>query len=529
MASLTTIPVEIQCIILRFLDPVGLIATSQTNTHFREIIRPRRRDFVERLVQLECDEQEGGITPSFDACTNTLNPDWSQPEWNAMRWACSGCLRLLSHERFENHSILRLAYRKPIPGSPAASPLTTWESTPKGNPSLPHVRRENRVETDADVQMKLTRRRYGLAVSMRWNARPYAMVLDPTFAEVSSCQWTAFDNMSIWDFKDMDADQRRVFFDQEARDIEQIHCGYQRRLRKCIECRYQAGQLKPSLIGNDRTPRLTYVKSLQYRIPTEIDRLFPRVSEILQNKRPVDDPPSYAVYRRDARDRFWAMYMVRCPGCERWKEARMFSSGPMSQSWKPADLSRDEVDEMRCHHCNARKIGRDALGLLLADTLQNVLSSAALGFQHKVGLGWHSLLFEPELERMPKALRQEIHSIADEPNALAKHKLGEKGEDLTAADLAFLRERYNRWIALRTRLITTGKGERIREREERTSGTWFYLWTQNYDILEAFYKWARAVQIEVDERPEKLVDWALGDTTEKTPPARSEPYVREPW
>lgn len=334
MASFTTLPVEIQCTIFRFLDPNGLISMSQTGRHCREIIQPRRKNFLERLLQLECDEKEGGITPSFK--NSVLTPDWAKPEWTAMRWACSGCLRLLPHQSFDNRSILRLAYRKPIPGSPAANALTTWELTPKASPYLPHLRRKNRVETHDDIKEKTTQRRYHLALSRQWDAPPHTIGSEDTFTELQGCGWTVFNTMTLSEYQEMDPGQKRSIFDNEVHAIERTRCGYKRHLRKCLECRYQSGQLKPSLIGSDGTAKVVYALSRQYAIGTPVDRFFPGFSDHLENKRPPNDLPAFAVYRGCACHWFWSMYMIRCPGCASWKEAKCFQLGTTELCWDPS-------------------------------------------------------------------------------------------------------------------------------------------------------------------------------------------------
>lgn len=327
MASLNALPTELQCAVFCLLDPVGLISISQTNRAFRNTIQPTRKNFLERLLQLELDERQGGNTPLFNPRTNALSPAWTEPEWKLMRWACSGCLRLRPAEYFDNHSILRLAYRKPISGSPASKPYTSWEATPKASPFLPHVRREQRPRSDQCIEEKRIRRRYGLASSKRWTAIAYATEAEDTYNELQGCGWIAWEDSTLTEFLRLDPEQKKAIFDEEVNAIEKLRCGYKRHLRKCHECRYQSGQLKPKLIGSGGIARIPVVTSRQYRIPTIMDRYYPRFSEELQNKRPTSNPPSYAIYRANVRDRFWPMYMIRCPDCEKWKEQRMFMTG----------------------------------------------------------------------------------------------------------------------------------------------------------------------------------------------------------
>lgn len=324
MASLSCLPTEIQCLIFRLLDPAGLIAASQTNQHFRKVIQPARKHFIERLIQLECDEKEGGIIPHFNPINNALSPGWSEPEWKRMRWACSGCLRLLSEQHFDNHSILRLEYRKPIPDYSTSDCFTTWEPGPRNSPYLSHIRREQQLQSDHFAAKKLMRRRYALALSNRWSDNTWSPRAQEICHELQSCGWTTFENMTSTDFLKLTIQEKKHIFEAEIRAIEAIRCGSKRHLRKCHECRYQSGQLKPTLKGSDGKAKIPFTAGRQYRIPTGIDRYYPRFWEKLRNQRPTNSPPSYAVYRVHVRDRFWAMYMIRCPHCEKWKEERMF-------------------------------------------------------------------------------------------------------------------------------------------------------------------------------------------------------------
>ncbi|ENH70304.1 hypothetical protein FOC1_g10012213 [Fusarium oxysporum f. sp. cubense race 1] len=121
-------PNEIQCQVIRLLDPIGLISLSQSSRHFRRLINPQKRNLVERLLQLELSNEHGGPTLIFRSRDSKLEPGWQDEAWESMRWACTDCLRLLSHKSFDNQSLLRLGYRKPLPNSDASRMITTWEN-----------------------------------------------------------------------------------------------------------------------------------------------------------------------------------------------------------------------------------------------------------------------------------------------------------------------------------------------------------------------------------------------------------------
>lgn len=132
MPPLNSLPLELQVEIITILDPIGLISLSQTNKYFRNLIDPKKREFVEKLLQLELTEEFGG--PAFEYRARyfaELKFFWASEPWQAIRWACCGCMRLLSHAHFDNRSLLRLELRKPSSGS-SKETLTNWRITLRG-------------------------------------------------------------------------------------------------------------------------------------------------------------------------------------------------------------------------------------------------------------------------------------------------------------------------------------------------------------------------------------------------------------
>ncbi|OJJ45992.1 hypothetical protein ASPZODRAFT_142629 [Penicilliopsis zonata CBS 506.65] len=104
-----SLPLDIQYCIIPFADPITLIALSQTNAHLRRLISPTRVHFVERLLSLEY---------ASVSC-----------EWEARRWACTSCLRLLPHWHFNNHSLFQQRYQP-------RETTTSWGR--QGKKSQPH-------------------------------------------------------------------------------------------------------------------------------------------------------------------------------------------------------------------------------------------------------------------------------------------------------------------------------------------------------------------------------------------------------
>ncbi|CAG9947003.1 unnamed protein product [Clonostachys rosea f. rosea IK726] len=115
---LRSLPLELQHLVIQSLDPIGLISLSQTGRFYRQLINPNRKEQVERLLALECLHEYGGDRPILhpDSDKAVAGPDWHRDAWpEHHRWACAVCLRLLPHNHFDNHSLLRRRYRGQVP------------------------------------------------------------------------------------------------------------------------------------------------------------------------------------------------------------------------------------------------------------------------------------------------------------------------------------------------------------------------------------------------------------------------------
>ena len=107
----------------------------------------QRRHFAERFVSpLNVTVNEGGkylgaitasgewdISSPYPADNLSFPLYWDMGdgrylhEVEDMRWTCTNCLKLRKHWYFDNHSLFRLAYRKPVYRSEAALSRGTWE------------------------------------------------------------------------------------------------------------------------------------------------------------------------------------------------------------------------------------------------------------------------------------------------------------------------------------------------------------------------------------------------------------------
>jgi hypothetical protein len=522
--SLSSLPVEIQCAIYQLLDPIGLISISQTNSQLRDIIKPTRQHFLERFLALECLEEWGGITPVLSDGGH-LDPDWGGPAWQTMRWACSACLRLLTHTAFDNRSLLRLRYRKPIPGSPAATLTTSWN--PSGRIGRPRQKGEPPLEYS--LEEKKTRRRYGLALSDYWNRPRTFNELPRRLIDFQECGMSRFEGMSLSKFVDLSDEQEHELLIQEARDIERVCCGFKRGLRRCLECRYRRNELNTCSWANGGTEKVPIVISRRHWFPCIIDRYFPDIGDALGTERPACNPPVFAVYRNDARDQLWLTHMVRCPGCSIWQELRHFRVGGVYKHWRarvwrsgtydPAEgrmigavdvtnwdntrLTEEFVDALLCSRCFVQEHGRDALGKELLRWLQHVLELHKSVLRHRVGFGWPIL--QRWSHKCPRSFRRDVQEVAREPCDIVERN--EEHDDFTDLDLALLRNRRQQWLDLRQAMIEKNKFSWLGE------NPWLAHWHDSYDELEAMYDWVKSVGKVADDKVDALIDWALENKT----------------
>ncbi|KAJ5595507.1 uncharacterized protein N7459_001715 [Penicillium hispanicum] len=514
--TLDTLPSEIQCAIFRLLDPPGLISTSQTCSRFRKIISPSRLHFLERLLVLECQEKEGGVTPIFSARTSRFDPDWSSAEWEAMRWACTGCLRLLPHTAFDNHSLLRLRYRKPIPGSPAADLHTSWEPTRRGVPwPSRHRRRQEPFERTAEE--KKIRRRYGIAVSYSWNRPRYLDAPDNKLTDFQELGMEAFAGMTHREYVELEDAEWKHKMDSEARAIELERCGFKRRLRRCNECRYQRGEIQSRIDSVAGTPKVPIARGRQLNVATAVDRYFPGISDVLEHQRPAGNPPMFRVYCVDDHDKLWTTYMVRCPRCATWQANRAFCFGGAAPQWVPmpheetflagleepdyARITGSVMDGLRCNHCYVQDHGREQFGKKFVQWVKFIVAQQRDRLESHLGFGWRPILNASRT--CPQQWQREVADIVSGPRDIAQRERSGSHDGLTDADIALYHERYHQWMELRGQMLKQGKAGWINE------DSWVGTWTHEYETMEAHWLWLKGIEAEVDGKVEALVDWVL--------------------
>ena len=340
-SQLAALPVELLHNIFRHLDPVALIATSQTSTHFRSIILPTKKHFAERLLALEMEPEHGGPGFTYFAREGRLEPDWNEDEWNYMRWACTCCLRLLRHSSFDNHSLLRLKNRKPLAGSAAAklySGVTSWEPSQKSGSGGKTKQKKKARVTEEREQEKLLRKQYHMATTKILNTTGSTYTIHTRTSYLKAAELEEALELTDSQLDLLTEGQEHALLDRAAHCIERLRTGSHRHLRKCNECRFELGQFKKSPLvrlgqpadltwaftNNKGTSEVPVVRSRRLNFNTPFDRYFPGIEPYMLTARASLVLPLWRIHRRDTTFMPTTTYMVRCPSCTVWQELRAF-------------------------------------------------------------------------------------------------------------------------------------------------------------------------------------------------------------
>ncbi|KAI5458954.1 hypothetical protein BGZ63DRAFT_389982 [Mariannaea sp. PMI_226] len=504
--TIEELPVEIQCSILRLLDPVSLIAISQTNSHFRRLVDPQRRHFVERLLAQECAAENGGLHPIFRARDNLLSPAYSEDEWSDLRWACTGCMRLLHHRYFDNHMILRLRYRKPVPGSAILGAVSTWESDPRL--SFSSIQKQKTKSPDDVTEETTLRRRYAVCVT----SAPDRL----SFRDVQECGMPGFQGLTTAQFNGMAPAAKQQLLDDNALDYELTRCGSKRHLRKCLECRYIAGQLKPRPDGSGGSLRVPMIASRAIWLGSTLDRCFPRIHAYLDAKKPAFNAKVHPVRDTTVRERLWSLFMFRCPGCTRWKEVRELGKD-MYPAWRPlvnSELAKEYrsgyleymtesfADTLRCNACYAKANGRQKLVEMLLSRILSLIDNHIELVLWRMEGEWQMRCLETDT--VPKQYLPELKRLQERHPGFEHGKNARRATD---ADIAGLKQRLELWKGIWHRMKLNGHtGWATVDLDE-----WSAEWARDVDECEITWKWLKACKAEVEAKPDLLADWALSE------------------
>lgn len=516
MVALENLPPEILAQIFRLLDPVGIFSAAQTCVNFRRLIQPTltRRHRVELLLQMETTEALGGPSFMFRARDNLIEPSYSSTDWDRMRWACSACLRLLPHHAFDNHSILRLASRKPAPDSPAANFTSTWEISPK----QPGYGSSNAVGLSTP-DLRAMRERYQVAIT----DHPADVPIEPTDGTdlrfYQSLGMIVFKDLHPDDFRRRSASQKQEWLDYEASRCERKLAGRARHRRKCNECRFQQKTIGPWRTGKGGTKEVPIMPSRSISYEHSIDRFFPGLEEVFDYQRPERGAPMQRNMTTESKYRSaWTLFMIRCPQCQLWKEMKCFRVGSIKYNWKlglvddPDDrfLNWNEetvdaqfINSLRCNTCFVEQNDIQQLGVVLINWLDSLLCYELQQLQASMMVGINLL----GLDKVPSKYKEDVKAIKDGMRSINFRSI------LSYSDVAELKLRHAKWL----RLLERMKGDLDCPEWWPKRGTgdysvfphWFEAWLHEFSDLEANWLWLRHCKSALEEKRHAIAEWVL--------------------
>ncbi|RSL68655.1 hypothetical protein CEP54_002760 [Fusarium duplospermum] len=295
---LYSLSIELQCSFIRLLDPIGLISLSQTSKHFRDLINPAKEHFAERLLELETFEEYGGPTPSVEPRVVDYVLDYCQVERNDIRWACTSCLGLLPRRCFNNRSILDFDYQKPMRSSPQLDEPTSWE---------PHAKTDRKTEAEGEKTKE------------EW----ISLQLQPS--------------------------EERPLLLPDAYESASELSGNNRQNRRCLECQYRRGELRPLSNGLGGNARVPIQANRQATFYSELDRSVLNEEEIAQLKtyrehviRMWEQLDKDKGWRRDESVSTWAWIIKLCEDLLKDLKTCKEKSGEQPEVFAAWALDRDE-------------------------------------------------------------------------------------------------------------------------------------------------------------------------------------------
>lgn len=339
-----SLPIDIQVIILPLLTSTSLISLSQTNQHFRRLIAPQKSQFVNRLLELECLPENGGeITINEHA--KIIVPE------RTVSYACTNCLKIVPHTRFDNHALLRLRFRKPPPESRAGQRLCGWTS---GDAKAQGLQRQTDLRNDT---------------LKNW-------IWQHSFSELP-----------------------------ESRLIELYKIGTTRDRRICNECKFVTGFWSRNAgVGSQRwrgrkrnsnigTVTVPVVKGRQRRCHDSTERYFWGLFPVADDAK---YPWRFKFYREENCD-WWTLWSIRCPGCAIWQERAAFRKGggygvkatpADSDGWREPGWTGPHFDEWRCNRCFEKSAGKEELAKELLTFWKRLVEYELEQWYYLLAAGW---------------------------------------------------------------------------------------------------------------------------------------------
>ena len=453
-----SLPIDIQVIILPLLNSTSLIALSQTDRHFRQLIDPQRKHFVNRLLELECRPEYGGEV-TINEHAKIIVPS------GTVSYACTHCLKIIPHACFDNHALLRLRFRKPPAESRASQQLCGWMS---GDAKAQGLKRQADLRNDT---------------------------LENWIWQNSSSGFTG------------------------SKLLELYKIGSTRSRRLCIECKFitgfwsrNAGIRSETWRGKHRnsnvgTAEVPVVKGRQRRCHDSTERyfwgLFPIAADTMY-------PWRWKIYREENCD-WWTLWAIRCPGCGIWHERADFRKGngygvkatPADpDSWRQPGWDGPHFEEWRCNRCFVKSHGKEELGRQLLTLWQRLVDYEIQMFNLLLPVGWHALgQFQGAIKKK-YSWAQIVQTDSGSSQLLSEIPTVEEVAEMDREQRRHYYKILKRWLDnLEDPAAVLGD---VMERP------WFRRWSNEYEFLEKRIEDLNRYTDILEADPGILVDYAMG-------------------
>lgn len=486
-ASFISLPPELHSRIIAFLDPISLISLAHADTYFRGLIAPLPCHFTARLLALELDHRYAGPTPVFypdlpyaSAVVPSFDDDAA---WSTIRYACTSCLKLLSHWAFDNHSIMRKRYCKlpPLPGVIAA-PLGGWE------PPIQDAKARGLRIQRHQLEDRLEK------------------------AELRARIVEAYPDLQM-----------------ESLPLE--YCA-KRHLRMCNECRYENGDWSRHTDSNLGTPHTPVIKSRPKKFHGPVERYFPGLVSPPNGNDARAMPSRYPirqkVYRQhDRTNDFWILHMVRCPTCAEWLELRHFrQGGPAHYKATPVNMPHwnwlrpgevwngPHFDTWRCNACVLRDEGVEALALALLTHWRLMANSERSLLRSINSYGWHFVAMYMSRETVTWA-----HVVESSKPPRGDLTIGEwtvankltscpSSDEADVMDHSIVKALFACWSwYLESELKSSGRWQALKDAGEISP--WFETWNEDFYVKEERWEVLTECDEAFEKDPTLLVDYAI--------------------
>lgn len=409
---------ELQEKIIVELDPVSVIAISQTNRTLRNTVDPGEEDTNNLILALELTPEYGGPDVPVDwlgggTFGGHYNRQFSDPDIETRRWACTTCHRLRSHVWFDNQSVIGLSYQKPDIGTPAAAPK-------------PWVPASMRTDAAMDVPYTdpATHKRHqlfwhilGVDVCNIISGTPDQLTLGLSQAGALGIpDVTALAQQPL-----QHNTQRRIceLIDDEFRALDAELRGDKRRFRTCIECQVRLVHNASRACGCILAPCPPIVKSRPMPFKSPLHRFFPEVAT-WRPQMPMPWPEYTGInceamrallnLGRQKPDQQFSLRLIRCPECHTWQEQRAFRLIETEMLYDPPTMEYDRhfqrnarreigvrqllvLDEdVLCNHCFCKEHGAEDLEDELVETFRTVVNNEIVQARYTLYENWQRYL-----------------------------------------------------------------------------------------------------------------------------------------